>query len=271
MNATDRHLQSLAGFLEEHYARYNRRELAAQDPVSFLYGYDDPLDRDVVGLIAASLAYGRLATIMRSVAQMLGRLGREPRRFLLAARDADLARACQGFVHRRWDAQSMCRLLEGMRRILRSYGSLESAFQVRMSPDDDTVLRALDGFVAEVSGPGGGMDHFLPSPRRGSACKRLCLFLRWMVRRDEVDPGAWTCVRPAQLVVPLDVHMHRVCAALGFTKRRHPNLKAALEITEAFRRVCPDDPVKYDFALMHLSLEQGVEGCPGMATGSGWP
>jgi len=250
--------QPLVAFLEEQYARYNRRELAAGDPVSFLYRYQDPLDREVAGLMAALLAYGRLATIVRAVADMLGRLGDEPRRFLLGAGDAHLERACRGFVHRRWDASSMCRLLAGTRRILRESGSLEAAFRVNVSPDDRSVVRALEGFVAQLSGSPSGMGHLLPTPRRGSACKRLFLFLRWMVRRDEVDPGGWSCVRPAQLVVPLDVHMHRVCTALGLTRRRQADLRAALEITDAFRCLRPDDPVRYDFALMHLSAERGM-------------
>jgi len=122
------------------------------------------------------------------------------------------------------------------------------------------LLPALGRFVDELCSAAGGLDdHLLPRPERGSACKRLNLWLRWMVRRDAVDPGGWTGVSPAQLVVPLDVHMHRICRALGLTRREAADLRTAVEITDAFRSFAPDDPVRYDFALTRLGIRPGPE------------
>jgi uncharacterized protein (TIGR02757 family) len=107
--------------------------------------------------------------------------------------------------------------------------------------------------VCEISSVG-DCGRLLADPRDKSACKRLNLYLRWMVRRDDVDPGGWEGVRPAQLVVPLDVHMHRIGRALGLTQRQQADCRTALEVTEAFRKISPEDPVKYDFALTRLGI-----------------
>ncbi|MBW2545477.1 MAG: TIGR02757 family protein, partial [Deltaproteobacteria bacterium] len=96
----------------------------------------------------------------------------------------------------------------------------------------------------------------VPLPAKGSACKRLNLFLRWMVRRDDVDPGGWDDIPPSKLVIPLDTHMHRICLAFGFTKRKQADMKTALEITDSFRAIVPDDPVRYDFALTRLGIRK---------------
>jgi len=251
-SAPDRPLSR--GWLEGIYRRYNRRTVAAGDPVAFLYRYEDPLDREVVAVIAASLAYGRLAGIMSRVAEVLARLGGDPRRFLLEATDRRIVAACAGFRHRFTGPAELAALLRAVRGALRRDGSLEACFGAGRGGRRDDLVDSLSSFVERLSGNRQGIPHLLPSPARGSACKRLWLFLRWMVRHDDVDPGGWQSVSPARLVVPLDVHMHRMCARLGLTSRRQPDLKAALEVTAGFRRVCPEDPVRYDFALTHMSM-----------------
>jgi len=119
-------------------------------------------------------------------------------------------------------------------------------------PEDDTVIPALEGF-AKAFFPSGS-PFLIPAPSKGSACKRLNLFLRWMVRQDEVDPGGWDLIPPSKLVVPLDTHMHRIGLLLSFTNRKQADLQTALEITDAFRKVAPHDPVKYDFVLTRLGI-----------------
>jgi uncharacterized protein (TIGR02757 family) len=129
-----------------------------------------------------------------------------------------------------------------------------------MSPDDETVWDALGRFACELLSCGGlGACHLIPDPERGSACKRLLLYLRWMVRHDVVDPGGWEGVSAAKLVVPLDTHMFRLCRAMGFVTRKQASARAALEATAAFRRVMPDDPVRYDFALTRLGINPEVK------------
>jgi len=247
-------------YLEALYARYNTREHAANDPVAFLHGYPDPLDREVVGLLAACLAYGRLKQIMRSVSDAVGRLGARPARLLRRAGKRELRSISSSFVHRLLDETRLCRLLEAMAGALRDHGSLQACFRSHDQPGARTVVRGLKGMAAELKDGRPELTHVLADPALGSACKRWNLYLRWMVRRDEVDPGGWEGISPSRLIVPLDAHMGRVCRALGMTKRRASDLKAALEVTERFRLIRPDDPVRYDFALMHWSAEGGKTG-----------
>lgn len=242
-------------YLEEIYRRWNRREFVHPDPLEFVHAYRDPRDREIVGLLAASLAYGRVQQIVASVAAAVGPLGPSPAAFVAGSDERQLGLALRGFRHRFTDAEDLRALLRGAGRLIGRWGSLERAFEARMGPGDTSVVPALTAFAEELreaSGRPGG--NLLPEPEKGSACKRLHLFLRWMVRRDDVDPGVWDGVSPALLVVPMDVHMHRIALSFGATARRQADLKAALETTEWFSRVSPDDPVKYDFALTRLGM-----------------
>jgi uncharacterized protein (TIGR02757 family) len=242
-----------ADFLDDLYRRFNRRACAEGDPVSFLYGFADPAEREVAAFIAALLAYGRLAQIMRSVRDVLARLEGEPRSFLLHSSPQALREASAGFVHRVVQADRLWRLLWAVKDVLERYGSLQACFLAHDRCTEPTVLPGLSGLVACLARSGYVPGHLVPRPAKGSACKRLNLFTRWMVRRDDVDPGGWDEVSPRRLIVPLDAHMWKVCRALGLTERRTCNLRAALDITDGFRAVCPADPVRYDFALMHAS------------------
>ncbi len=162
----------------------------------------------------------------------------------------------------------MAALLTGIKRAMAVHGSLERLFAAGLSRGDATVLPALARFVGELrSSAGSALPSLLPSPADGSACKRLNLFLRWMVRRDAVDPGPWTTVPASRLVVPLDTHMFRIARGLGLTQRRQADLKSALEITAGFRALRPEDPVRYDFCLTRLALNPACrEQGPGRLT-----
>jgi uncharacterized protein (TIGR02757 family) len=250
--------QALRDTLEEIYRRLNRPDIVGHDPVGFLRGHADLRDREVVGLVAATLAYGRVRQINASVAEALGRLGPEPAR---AARDrGGLEAAFEGFKHRFTTGGEVAALLDGAAKLQSRHGSLGARFASLVAGPDDTTVPALARFVGELRA-GGSCEgsSLLPEPSRGSACKRLHLFLRWMVRRDEVDPGGWDDVPRSKLVVPLDTHMHRIGRALGFTRRKQADLRAALEITAALREFCPEDPVKYDFGLTRLGIEGSDE------------
>ncbi len=169
----------------------------------------------------------------------------------------------RGFKHRFTTDREVSFLLLGVARAIEAHGSLERLFASGMAPGDESVLPALAGFVDRLRSFAGGPEtcaSLLSSPADGSACKRLNLFLRWMVRRDAVDPGPWTAVSPALLVVPLDTHLFRIAGRIGLTSRRQPNLKTAVEVTRAFARVCPEDPVRYDFALTRLGINPTVAG-----------
>ena len=241
--------------LNRLYRRYNRREYVHPDPLEFLYAYPDTRDREIVGLIASCLAYGRVAQILKSVEYVLGKKGSSPAGFIAAASDRDLRRAFAGFKHRFTTDNDLVALLSGMRGVIEKHGSLNACFTAAIAPDDETILPAMTAFVDAL---GAGGRHLLPSPLGGSACKRLNLYLRWMVRSDAVDPGGWSGVSPSQLIIPLDTHMACIARGLGITRRKSANMKMAVEVTDAFRAVSRDDPVKYDFALTRFGIRTGM-------------
>lgn len=244
----------LAARLEGIYARYTRREYVSPDPLEVLYGYPDVRDREVVGLFAAALAYGQVRSIVASLRRLLPRLGPAPAVFVRDSTPSELVRAASGIRHRWTAPEHLAGLLHGVQRALREAGSLEQLYVEEGG--------ALDAWARRLRAGSGGVDidHLLPDPARGSTCKRLHLYLRWMVRCDAVDPGGWRAVAPADLRVPVDVHMHRVARALGFTRRRNPSGRVVEEITAAFRRIRVDDPVRYDFALTRLGIRERATG-----------
>ncbi|RLD93208.1 MAG: TIGR02757 family protein, partial [Aquificota bacterium] len=216
-----------------------------------------PRDREVVGLIASSLAYGRVQQILRNVAWVLERLTPSPAAFLEASSIRELEVLAKGFRHRFTTEEELALLLKGMRGVIRRWDSLYQGFCRGIGERDTTFVPALSRFVDLLAVEGGGRpSSLLPDPKRGSACKRLHLFLRWMVRKDAVDPGGWEGLGAHRLIIPLDTHMHNISLGLGLTQRRHADLKAALEITHAFRRVAPEDPVRYDFVLTRWGIRE---------------
>lgn len=241
--------------LEKLYARLNRREFVSPDPLQFLYEYEDPSDREVVGLIASALAYGRVAQILKSVGAVLRRMGSSPHRFLMDSSPVSIRRTFRGFRHRFTTGAELSSLLIASRRTIEEYGSLGRCFAGCIGSDDENILPVLSSFVEKLNLMAGrNLGYLFPSPMQGSACKRPNLYLRWMIRRDAVDPGGWEGIRQSMLIVPLDTHMFRICRGAGFTRRKQADLKAAVEITAAFRRFSPEDPVKYDFALTRLGI-----------------
>lgn len=257
MGTVTKGITGLREALERLYRRYNRRSFIDPDPLRFLYDYDDLRDREVAALVASSLAFGNVKQITRSVTSVLAAMGSSPADFLSSASPAALEKAFSDFKHRWIKAGDLCSLLAGARRIMAGYGSLGSCFREMTDASDEDVVPALIRFVGEMARDGGAScGGLLPSPCRGSACKRLNLFLRWMVRRDRVDPGGWSFVSPAKLLVPLDTHMFNFSRALGLTGRRQADLKTAREVTGSFREIAPEDPVRYDFALTRLGIRR---------------
>lgn len=251
--------QILGPALEELYSHYNRFEHIHPDPLEFVYLYDKRLDRELSAFIASALAYGRVRQILQSVRSVLDVMGPSPSSFLLENRPADIRKAFGFFKHRFTTGEVLSNLLVALRGLTLEYGSLESCFLAGFSRHDPNILPALIVLVKKLEQACGRMlPMFLPSPDGGSACKRLNLFLRWMVRSDNVDPGIWQSIPASHLIVPLDTHMHRVAAAMGLTSRRQADIRCAMEITDAFSAIRPDDPVRYDFALTRLGIKPGA-------------
>ncbi len=250
--------------LDALYAAFNYADSAA-DPIQIVRRYRDPADREVIGFCAAALAFGRVASVLQSIERLAAELGPSPAAFV---REFDVGRdggRIRPLVHRWTRGEDLLALLVVLRTML-ARGSIERFFLDGCDPDAPDVSGALEAFsrrarsvdVREAYGRGPrgrpGVAYFFPTPSSGSGCKRLNLFLRWMVRRDNVDLGVWTAVSRAQLVIPLDTHVIRVGRCLRLTRYRSPGWKMAAEITNALRAFDPQDPVKYDFSLCHLGM-----------------
>jgi len=241
--------------LETLYRRYNSRKWVHPDPLEFLYNYEDPADREIAGFISSCLAYGRVAQILASVGRVLGPMGSSPAGYLDENTAGRVTATFAGFAHRFTTGKEMVSVLLGLKEVRKRFGSLQQCFLQGHSTAHDTVMPALSFMLGQIGASGdGSCNSLIPLPERGSACKRHHLFLRWMVRKDEVDPGGWDSVSPSQLVVPLDTHMYRICSSWGFTERRNAGGAAALDVTRAFRNIVPEDPVRYDFALTRLGI-----------------
>jgi len=243
--------------LEHQYRTYHKRRFVHPDPLEFLYDYADPADREIVALVAAVLAYGRVAQILVSVRRALDRLGAAPAKYVRDTSPARMKADLAGFKHRWTTGDDLAAMLAGAGRAVARHGSLGQCLASNIRPGDETVAGALAGLVGELSAFAPAKS-LLPDPARGSACKRLHLMLRWLIRRDEVDPGGWDGVPPRMLVVPVDVHMHRIARTLKLTARSAADGRCALEITRAFAVISPDDPVRYDFSLTRLGLNPDV-------------
>ena len=245
--------------LEELYRRFNRREYVHPDPLELVLRFEDPADQEIAGLIASSLAYGKVGNILNSLEKVFDVI-QSPSADLAGKEKKDLLDDFAFFRHRWTTGEELACLLWGIARLRHEYGSLESCFLDGIRDKDRDVIPALTCFVAKLRlASGCGESSLIACPTMGSACKRLFLYLRWMVRHDEVDPGPWTRVSSAQLVVPMDVHMHRVCRQFGLTSRRQADLKSALEVTAFFRQLEPEDPVKYDFTMTRPGIRPDLE------------
>jgi uncharacterized protein (TIGR02757 family) len=255
---------SIRAILDRIYAKYNRREFVGTDPLQFAYRYADRRDVEIVAFVAAALAYGRVEQIHRSLENLFARMGRSPHDFVASWTDAS-RRHLAGFKHRFTTGDDIGTLFLLFRPVLREHGSLEDFFLQGYDPSEANIVPALTRFcdrlcASRQSQPTAGWTYLLASPARGSASKRLSLFLRWMVRKDDVDLGLWTSIDQAKLIVPVDVHVARLCRLLGFHDAGAVSLSTALKITAAFARIEPTDPVKYDFSLSRIGI---VGACTG--------
>lgn len=242
-------------FLEETYLRYNKPEFIHPDPLEFVWRYKGRADREIVGLIAACLAYGNVTQILKSVEKVLGPMGNSPSSWLKAASPAAIEKTFASFKHRFTTGAELAVFLLNIKRALEKHGSLEKLFLEDYEKDEPTVEQAIYKFINKFNAAGCA-PSLTPCPEHKSSFKRVNLYLRWMVRKDAVDPGVWTGVSPSKLLIPLDTHMRQVSMGMGITRRKDTSMKTAAEITAYFRKVEPLDPVKYDFALTRAGIRR---------------
>jgi uncharacterized protein (TIGR02757 family) len=230
----------------------------APDPLQLALRFDDPLDQEIAGLIAAAFAYGRAETIVANIGAVLAKMKPSPYRYLSKFDAAEARRRFAGFVHRFHKMPDLVAFLGCLARVIQEHGSIGALFQQCYVETDADIGPSLARFVEAVQSMAvsrsAALRYLLTSPDDGSACKRMNLYLRWMVRRTSPDLGLWTFVDPAKLVMPVDTHIHRIATFLGLNERKSADWKAARALTDKLARFDRTDPVRYDFALCRLGI-----------------
>ena len=265
----------LKAMLDRLYSLYPFAERVEHDPIRFPLRYKEPLDREAVGFISSALAYGRVTLFGAVLEKIFTVMGGHPHEFIASFNPKRDTKKLGGAKYRFQSAEDIAALVYITGQMLRRHGSLEAAFTRHMRPGDEDTGAMIAGFVDEALGidtskvyghdaKPAGLKQMLPSP--DGASKRMCLYLRWMVRRADIDMGLWRSVSPSMLVIPLDTHIGRIGRCLGLTSRSANDWKTALEITRSLRALDPADPLKYDFALCHLGISGecatiNCEGC----------
>jgi uncharacterized protein (TIGR02757 family) len=255
---------SLKPVLDRLYSDFNYPGSAA-DPIQIVRRFRRGDDREVVGFCAASLAFGRVASVLQSIERLVTIMGPRPAEYVRNFEPARDATAFSGLVHRWTRERDIMALLWILRQMLERSGSIEGFFLEGYDALAPDLASALDSFseramALDLRAAYGrvpkrpGVGYFFPRPSKGSACKRLNLFLRWMIRHDALDLGVWTRVPASKLVVPLDTHVIRVGRCLQLTRLQSPGWKMASDITASLARIDRDDPTRYDFSICHLGM-----------------
>ena len=259
---------SLKRHLDQFLDGFPRERHVGQDPVQFVHRYDNAVDQEIVGFVASAFSYGNVKAVLNTVEAVVSRMGAHPGEFVASFDPRRDGVVFKGFQHRWNNHKDLSVLLWILRRFLEEDGSLQNALVGDLSSEEASVERILDRFsVRALSfgheqfyskrdlGERRGVRYFFPRTSAGSACKRLNLFLRWMVRPDDgVDCGVWSRIGTHQLVIPLDTHIARISGYIGLSTMRSPGWKMAAEITDALRCLDASDPLRYDFALCHMGI-----------------
>lgn len=251
----------LRGRLDHLAASFGLSDLEP-DPLQLVHEFNDPLDQEVAGLIAAAFAYGRADIIVRNIGAALSKMQPSPFLYLRDVfQPAEASKRFAGFSHRFHKTPDLVALLDCVAAVVREHGSLGTAFRACYDENDPDIGPSLTRFVQQILAARpvaprrrAALRYLLTSPADRSACKRMNLFLRWMVRRESPDLGLWLFVNPSKLLIPVDTHVHRISTFLGLNHRRSADWKAARAITDRLAVLNPADPVRYDFALCRLGI-----------------
>ena len=258
----------LRDLMDGLYKKYNRKEFIKTDPLMFVYDYENDHDREIAAFFASALAYGRVASIQSTVKKLLSLMGDSPHSFIMGYNDTKKG-VFSGFKYRFNTEQDIDQLCKMLKWTIKKYGSIENLFAQGLVDKDVTVVNAISKFSSTLldyhasindGNIRRGVTYLLADPKRGSACKRMNMYLRWMVRNDSVDPGTWKSIDPSKLIIPMDVHLSRICGMLGLHQDKNISIRSALKVTDFFRTINPKDPAKYDFSLCRIGI---VEGCTG--------
>lgn len=256
---------SLKNHLDVLANRFEQPEFIDDDPIAVPHQFEDPLDREVIGLYAALLAWGRRSTILSKLADLCERMNYQPYRFVYDYGEGYLNNPLTGFKHRTFQPDDAHHLTAALSVLLRENGSLEKVFAKGGNDIGDCIQYFSEAVMDTVPGTPRRLQKHLARPSTNSACKRLAMYLRWMIRSGPVDFGIWTFLSPAQLILPLDVHTGRQARTLGLIPYSSDNWTSARLLTGRLRKFDPDDPVRYDFALFGSGVHN-VEHPPHLVT-----
>ena len=248
--------KEIANRLEEAYEMYAKPTFVDDDPISIPKRYTKKQDIEITAFWTSMLAWGLRKTIINKATQLFELMGDSPYDFFMNHRDEDLARF-EDFKHRTFNYTDTLFFIDALKRVYQSYDSLEDAFILEGSLSGESLNTFYDFFFSPSYAPQRTRKH-LAAPRKKSTCKRICMFLRWIVRSDKegIDLGLWKKIKPSQLYLPLDVHVDRSARALGLITRKQRDWKTVVEITDAVRELDPEDPCRFDFALFGMSLNK---------------
>lgn len=251
---------SIKEFLDGLVIKYETVDFIKDDPVQFPHKFKNQADMEISALLASCLAYGKREKIIQSVKSVLEIMQNEPLNFINGFNIKKDYKLFEDFNHRYTSGIDLVLLFWSLNMILNRYSSIEDLFMQNYSNDDSNIKNALINFVEEFrkdlpdSYSPKGFYFLLPSPLKGSACKRLNLFLKWMIRKGPVDLNLWKKVSSSKLIIPLDIHVAKQSRKLGLTERKTDDWKTAEEITDKLKEFDPIDPVKYDFAIFGMGL-----------------
>jgi uncharacterized protein (TIGR02757 family) len=253
-------LPALKEFLDRKVVQYNQPGFIANDPISIPHAYSRSQDIEIAGLFAAVLAWGQRVTIVRKCKELMAMMDHDPYAFVCSHSDRDL-KVFEGFRHRTFNATDTLYFITFLRWFYESHASLEEAFWAPgdgVTTVEEGLVRFHNLFFSLSDYPQRTKKH-IATPERKSTCKRLNMYLRWMVRQDRlgVDFGLWKNIPPSGLICPCDLHVDRVARKLKLITRKQTDWQTALELTANLRKLDPQDPVKYDFALFGLGIEEG--------------
>ncbi len=256
-------LPDLQSYLDALVTRHEKSAFIEGDPISIPHAFDDPRDQAVIGFYAALLAWGRRDVMLRKLQELCERMDHTPHRFVRTFDEESGRAALDGFVHRTFQPIDAVWLTKNLRAALDRYGSMEGLFAAHLpeetANDESPVAPMLQGVSTTLltihdDTPQRLRKH-LARPEAGSACKRLNMYLRWMVRPGPVDFGHWTCLDPSDLMLPVDVHVGRQARKLGLLTRKSNDWKAVRRLTAVCRHFCPSDPARYDFAFFGVGAQ----------------
>lgn len=248
---------NLKELLDNKVEQYNNPSFIEKDPISIPHKFSGKEDREIMGFFAATLAWGQRKTIINKCVELGDRFGNEPYRFIKEHSESDL-KVMEGFKHRTFNLTDLLYFIDFFRRFYAENNSLEDAFLLngKFTSIEDSLTHFEFNFFDHPNSPQRTRKH-VATPARNSACKRLNMFLRWMVRKDDngVDFGLWNRIPQSELICPIDLHVDRTARQLGLITRKQTDWKTAIELTDNLRRFDREDPAKYDFALFGVSVE----------------